>query len=387
MELTILMPCLNEAKTVEHCVKQALSYLQSAGIVGEVLVSDNGSTDGSQELAIAAGARVVSVSKKGYGCALNAGISAARGKFIIMGDADQSYDFSRLEGFVAKLREGHQLVMGDRFAGGIQQGAMPVLHRYLGNPVLSFIGRLFFGAQVRDFHCGLRGFHRESILKLGLAAAGMEFASEMVVKATLAELSIANVPTSLAPDGRGRPPHLRTWRDGWRHLRFLLLYSPRWLFFYPGLTLSLAGTLLQLILAFGPLHIGNFGLDVHTMLFASAFSVMGVQMIWMAVISRWIGFSSGVMSQKAAIERIFAAVTLERGLLVGGMFCALAIVLAGIAFRGWELSGFGAVNVQSTMRLVIPSVTLLLTGGEIMVGAFLLSSIKLYRSGTFEPSS
>ena len=380
MELTILMPCLNEARTVAACVGQALAFLQRHSIDGEVLIADNGSTDGSQELAEAAGARVVSIQRKGYGCALTGGIHAAAGRFVIMGDADQSYDFSQLEGFLERLREGFQLVMGNRFAGGIQKGAMPALHRYLGNPVLSFIGRLFFGVRIGDFHCGLRGFDKEAIRGLGLVAPGMEFASEMVVKASLANLRIAEVPTSLAPDGRDRPPHLRTWRDGWRHLRFLMLFSPRWLFFYPGLALCVFGIFLQLLLSFGTLQIGKLGLDVHTMLFASAFTILGMQMIWMAIISRWIGFSLGVMPQKLSIKRLMAALTVERGLLAGGILCVVALGLALRAVEEWRLNDFGPVDIGHTMRLVIPSVTMLLTGGEIMIGSFLLGAIRLFQA-------
>lgn len=238
-ELTILMPCLNEAETLARCITKARAFLIRSGIVGEVLIADNGSTDGSQQIAAVQGARVVAVKKKGYGSALLGGIHAARGRYVIMGDSDDSYDFSRLDGFVEKLRDGCQLVMGNRFLGGIEPGAMPALHRYLGNPVLSTIGRLFFRSPCGDFHCGLRGFDRDAVLALDLQSPGMEFASEMVVKATIRELRIAEVPTTLSPDGRSRPPHLKSWRDGWRHLRFLLLFSPRWLFLFPGAALFL----------------------------------------------------------------------------------------------------------------------------------------------------
>src|SRR5215469_13786108 len=253
LELTILMPCLNEAETVATCVRKARGFLERAGIDGEVLVADNGSSDGSPELARDAGARVVRVVEKGYGSALLGGIRAAYGKFVIMGDADDSYDFSQLDAFVNGLRAGNTLVMGHRFRGGIRPGAMPPLHRYLGNPVLSFAGRLFFSSRVGDFHCGLRGMDREAVLKLGLRAPGMEFASEMVVKATLAGWRIAEVPTVLSPAGRSRPPHLRSWRDGWRHLRFLLMMTPRWLMLYPGLSLILVGVSAELALLHGPI--------------------------------------------------------------------------------------------------------------------------------------
>lgn len=382
MELTILLPCLNEAKTVSACVTQALDFLRRHDIHGEVLVADNGSTDGSRELAVAAGAKVISVNRKGYGCALTAGITAAQGQYVIMGDADQSYDFSNLELFIEKLRAGCDLVMGDRFAGGIQPGAMPFLHQYLGNPVLSFVGRLFFRLNVRDFHCGLRGFRKDSILTLGLSAPGMEFASEMVVKAALAGLQIAEVPTTLAPDGRDRPPHLRTWRDGWRHLRFLLMFSPRWLFLYPGLFFISLGVLMQAILFRGPLYLGGgVGLDVHTMLFASAATMLGTQMVWLAVVTRWIGFSSGFMPAKASIDRFLTVFTLERGLLLGGALFALGAGISGYALWQWAGENFGALDVRHTMRLVIPSVTLLLAGGEVAVAAFLLNTIMLYRLG------
>src|SRR5258705_7642477 len=272
------MPCLNEAATVGRCVAKARGFLQRAGIDGEVLIADNGSNDGSRMLAARAGSRVIEVAERGYGAALAGGIAAARGRSIIIGDADDSYDFARLEGFVAKLREGYPLVMGNRFRGGIRKGAMPLLHRYLGNPVLSFVGRLLFRAQVGDFHCGLRGFDRDAVRTLDLRTRGMEFASELVVKAALAGWRIAEVPTTLHPDGRGRPPHLHSWRDGWRHLRFLLLFSPRWLFLYPGLALLTLGIALTTALYFTPLRIASAGLDVHTMLYASAGALLGLQL-------------------------------------------------------------------------------------------------------------
>src|SRR5215468_8502145 len=270
------MPCLNEAETVATCVRKAIGFLSDSGISGEVLVADNGSTDGSQALAEEAGARVVPISDKGYGNALMGGIVAASGKYVIMGDADDSYDFTNLMPFVNELRKGADLVMGNRFKGGIAPGAMPPLHRYLGNPVLSFIGRLFFRSKIGDFHCGLRGFRRDSVLRLGLQATGMEFASEMVVKATLAGHRIEEVPTTLSPDGRSRPPHLRSWRDGWRHLRFLMLFSPRWLFFYPGLLLLAAGLVVGAAILPGPLAIGAVKLDVDTLAGACALMPIGV---------------------------------------------------------------------------------------------------------------
>ncbi len=279
MELTVVMPCLNEAETVATCVRKAMGFLAESGISGEVIVADNGSTDGSQRLAEAEGARVVPVSEKGYGNALMGGIEAARGKYIIMGDADDSYDFTNLMPYVDELRKGADLVMGNRFAGGIAPGAMPPLHRYLGNPVLSFVGRLFFRSKIGDFHCGLRGFSRDSVRALNLQATGMEFASEMVVKAALAGQHVTEVPTTLAKDGRSRPPHLHTWRDGWRHLRFLLLFSPRWLFFLPGLFLLVAGLVIGAIVAPHPFKVGSVTFDVDTLVGASAMVVIGFQSV------------------------------------------------------------------------------------------------------------
>src|SRR5216683_2493132 len=263
------MPCLNEAETVATCVRKAAGFLREHGIDGEIVVADNGSTDGSQRLAEEAGARVVAVSAKGYGNALLGGIVDAQGRYIIMGDADDSYDFTALMPFVSALRDGADLVMGNRFRGGIAPGAMPPLHRYLGNPVLSFVGRLFFRSAIGDFHCGLRGFNRDSVMALNLQATGMEFASEMVVKAALAGQHVTEVPTTLAKDGRSRPPHLHTWRDGWRHLRFLLLYSPRWLFLYPGALLMLAGAAAGAWLLPGPRTIAGVAFDVHTLVYAA----------------------------------------------------------------------------------------------------------------------
>ncbi|HTU24878.1 MAG TPA: glycosyltransferase family 2 protein, partial [Pirellulales bacterium] len=268
VELTVVMPCLNEAETIEVCIAKAQSAFAAHGLTAEVVIADNGSTDGSQALARRLGARVIHVERKGYGSALMGGIAAARGRYVIMGDADDSYDFTSIMPFVEELRAGQQLVMGNRFRGGIQPGAMKALHRYLGNPVLTGIGRLFFGSPCGDFHCGLRGFDKSAIQDLDLRTTGMEFASEMVVKATLGKLRVSEVPTTLAPDGRSRPPHLRSWRDGWRHLRFLLLYSPRWLFLLPGMALLLVGLLTGLWLLPGARTVGGIGLDVSTLMYA-----------------------------------------------------------------------------------------------------------------------
>ena len=376
-ELTILMPCLDEAATVERCVAQAHGFLDSAGIDGEVLIADNGSSDGSQTLAERAGARVIEVATRGYGAALSGGIAAARGRSIIMGDADDSYDFTQLDAFVAKLREGYPLVIGNRFRGGIQKDAMPWLHRYVGNPVLSFIGRLFFGAKVGDFHCGLRGFDREAVRSLNLRTTGMEFASELVVKASLAGWRIAEVPTTLRPDGRGRPPHLRSWRDGWRHLRFLLLFSPRWLFFYPGLALLAIGIALTTVLYFTPLRFMGAGLDVHSMLYASAAALLGMQLCLFALFARVSAQSAGLLPRRPSLERLLRTLTLERGLLVGLAVAAAGFFWSAAAFWQWREAGFGALDPRVVMRDTIPAAALMVGGMEIMLASFLLSILSL----------
>ena len=315
-ELTLLMPCLNEAQTLARCIQKATTYLQNAGVHGEVLVADNGSTDGSQRIAVANGARVLNVVEPGYGSALLAGIQAARGKYIIMGDSDDSYDFSDLDGFLEKLRQGSQLVVGNQFHGRILPGAMPFLHKYLGNPILTGIGRLFFGSPCGDFHCGLRGFDRESILKLDLQAPGMEFASEMVVKATLAKLCISEVPVVLSPDGRSRAPHLRSWRDGWRHLRFLLLFSPRWLFLYPGMAIFTLGVSTMAWLLPSPRPVGTIVLDIHTLLYASVMVIVGFQLMLFWLFAKVYGIREGFLPADSAFRSAVSVVTLENGLIL-----------------------------------------------------------------------
>ena len=374
-ELTILMPCLNEAETVAVCVEKAKGFLIRTGISGEVIVADNGSTDGSQAHAINAGARVVNVISRGYGSAIEGGILAARSRYIIMADADDSYDFAQLDPFIERLRRGDQLVMGDRFAGGIKPGAMPPLHRYLGNPVLSYLGRLLFRSPIRDFHCGLRGFDREAILKLNLSSPGMEFASEMIVKATLAGLIISDVPTTLSPDGRTRAPHLRSWRDGWRHLRFLLMMSPRWLLLYPGLLLIALGTTATAMIFKGPFVINGVGFDIHTMLYASGGTILGLQLVLFSILARAIGCVKNVLPMTPNFKRFLDTFTLERGI-----FCGLVIGLAGLlaavySVEIWIAAQLAALDPQAMMRVAIPSVTLLLTGAEIIFASFILSFI------------
>src|ERR1700691_1625762 len=316
------MPCLNEAETIAICVGKASNFLVRSGIKGEVIVADNGSTDGSQDLALASGARVVSIADKGYGNALIGGINAAQGRFVIMADADDSYDFSELGSLVESLRSGNMMVIGNRFRGGIRAGAMPFLHRFIGNPLLSLMGRMFFSSAIGDFHCGLRGVERAAALKLGLQAPGMEFASEMIVKATLAGWRIAEVPTTLSATGRSRQPHLRSWRDGWRHLRFLLMMSPRWLMLYPGTCLIAIGVAAQIAIAGGPIVVSGIGFDIHTMLYAGGAVILGVQLVLFSVLARAIGVLKNVLPMRATFSRFLRVFTLERGIFLGLMLGA-----------------------------------------------------------------
>jgi glycosyltransferase involved in cell wall biosynthesis len=379
VELSVVMPCLNESATVGICVQKALASMERHGIRGEVIVADNGSTDGSREIAKESGARVVPIETRGYGSALRGGIAAARGRFILMGDADDSYDFSQLGAFVAKLREGYDLVMGNRFQGGILPGAMPPLHRYLGNPVLTGIGRLFFRSPVGDFHCGLRAFRKDAIERLDLRTLGMEFASEMIVKATAFGLRIAEIPTTLSPDGRDRAPHLRTWRDGWRHLRFLLLYSPRWLFLYPGIALLVLGTLVSAFLLPGPIMIGNVGFDVDTLLFAAMAILIGFQSIVFAMFTKVFAISEALLPEDSRLSWLFRYVTLETGLVVG-----VLLILAGtgawvLGLEYWRSYHFGALDPAKALRIVIPGVVFFTLGVQVILSSFFLSVLGMGR--------
>ena len=378
-ELTIVMPCLNEAETIGICVKKAKGYLERRKIDGEVLVADNGSTDDSPAIAESLGARVVKVPERGYGGALLGGIAAARGRYVIMGDADDSYDFTALDLFIDKLREGCELVMGNRFKGGIRPGAMPPLHRYLGNPVLTAIGRRFFGSKIGDFHCGLRGFNREAIRRLNLTTTGMEFASEMVVKATLQKLRIAEVPTTLSPDGRTRPSHLRSWRDGWRHLRFLLLFSPRWLFLYPGGLLTLAGIASMLWLLPGPRTVGGLTLDVHTLVYSAAAIVCGFQSVAFSVIAKVFAINAKLLPGDRRIDKFVDLLSLEVGIGVGLVLLIGGLVASMYAFGAWGGASFGPLDPTVAMRVVIPAATAVIVGLQIIFASFFLSILGLKR--------
>jgi glycosyltransferase involved in cell wall biosynthesis len=375
----VVLPCLNEAETLATCIAKAQRSMKELGVDGEVVVADNGSTDGSQEIARRLGARVIDVPVKGYGSALLGGISAARSEFIVMADADDSYDLSQLGPFVEALRGGAELVMGNRFLGGIERGAMPRLNRYFGNPVLTRLGRLLFRSPSGDFHCGIRAFRRSTILSLGLRTAGMEFASEMVVRATLAKLQIVEVPVTLSPDGRTRSPHLRPWRDGWRHLRFLLLYSPRWLFLYPGIALMLAGTALGIALLPGPLHIGSVGLDVNAFVYCAVAVIIGFQAVTFAVFARAFAASEGLLPPNRSMERVFRIVTLELGLAVGLILFLAGLGLSIYTVAFWSGKSFGALSTSSTIRLVVPAATFMILGLETVLASFFLSILGINR--------
>jgi len=378
-ELSILMPCLNEAETLEICIKKAQKSLEDLNVNGEVIIADNGSTDGSPEIAASLGARVIHVAEKGYGSALLGGIKAARGKYVIMGDADDSYDFTNLGPFLEKLRAGYELVMGNRFKGGIAPNAMPPLHKYLGNPVLTGIGRLFFRSPCGDFHCGLRGFNKAAIQRLDLRTTGMEFASETVVKASLHGLRITEVPTTLSVDGRNRPPHLRSWRDGWRHLRFLLLYSPRWLFLYPGLLLMLIGAVVSGWLLVGPRVVDGITLDVHTFLYAAMAIVIGYQTVIFAILTKVFAITEGLLPEDPRLKTLFRYIKLETGILAGALLFVAGIGLSIYALDLWSSTSFGPLDPSRTLRLVIPAVTLIALGLQTVLSSFFLSILGLER--------
>ena len=380
VEFTILMPCLNEAATLATCIRKARACLDRLGLSAEVLVADNGSTDGSQDIARAEGARVVEVGIRGYGAALYEGTVASRGRFIIMGDADDSYDFSRLDAFVERLRDGADLVMGNRFLGGIREGAMPWKNRYIGNPALSGIGRLFFKCPARDFHCGLRGFSRTAFDRLNLQTTGMEFASEMVIKATLLRLRIVEVPTTLDKDGRNRAPHLRPWRDGWRHLRFMLLYCPRWLFLYPGAALFVARGVAAVALVVGLLGRGpREELEAHRLLLALVSMLLGFQGVAFAFCARIYALNEGFLPEDQTLQRLFHYFTLETGLVAGGLLVAVGLLGGVWAVTGWSEAGLWTLAPRETLLIALPSATALCLGGQVVFTSFLLSLIGLTR--------
>lgn len=379
IEFSVVIPCLNEAPTIGACIDAARRSLEQLDVVGEVVVADNGSADGSREIAVEHGAWIVEVMSRGYGHALSAGIEAARGRYVIMGDGDGSYDFGALGPFVQQLRAGNDLVVGNRFAGGIHPEAMPWLHRHLGNPVLSLIGHTLFGTECGDIYCGLRGFDRRRIIDLDVRSAGMEFAIEMVVKATMRDLRVTEVPTTLSPDAEGREPHLRTWRDGWRSLRLLLLYSPRWLFLYPGLALLVAGLVGTALLLPGQRTVGAVTFDVSTLLYACLAVIVGLQSVYFFLTARWFGMSEGLLPDDPRLRRLLGPHTLEVGLVVGGLLFLGGIGLSIYAVGQWNETGFGRLDYADILRIVVPAATLIAVGLETLFSSLFLSVLGLSR--------
>jgi len=390
IEVTIVMPCLNEAETLAACIKAAQAGLDAAGVHGEVLIADNGSTDGSPEIAIVHGARVVRICEKGYGNALRAGMSAAAGRFLIMGDADLSYDFSRIAPFLEKLRSGADLVMGCRMpvgGGTVAPDAMPWKHRWIGNPVLTTIGRVLFKCPSHDFHCGLRALTKEAFEKMDLRTSGMEFASEMVIKASLRGMKIEEVPITLHKDGRSRPPHLRSWRDGWRHLRFMLLFSPRWLLLYPGILATLIGGVFFLRLLAGPIRVGDINFDLNSMEIAGLLLLFGYQMILFACFARIFAFTRGFLPPKHSLSRAFDFFTLEKGLLGGGVVTIVGLVIIGYALLGWAATGFGNLDPLDTTRTVIAGRTLASIGLQTILFSLIFSYLGVDDTSRHSPAA
>lgn len=377
MQLTILMPCLNEAETLAICISKANSWIEKSNIEAEILIADNGSTDGSQAIAESLGARVVAVPQRGYGSALFHGSLAAKGQWIIMGDSDDSYDFSRLDFFVEKLREGYDLVMGNRFLGGVADGAMPWKNRYIGNPVLTWIGRLLFKCPAKDFHCGLRGYTKDAFLKMDLRTTGMEFASEMVIKANLMKMKIAEVPTTLSPDGRSRPPHLRPFRDGWRHLRFMFLFSPRWLFVVPGTLLFVLSALAYGVLLMGPVKIGQVEFDVHTLFYAEAGLILGYLALILGGLIRMFGMREGLLQEHETLEKLRASPVLEVGGLIGLSLIGAGIVWGVQSLAAWGDAQFGNLEPGALLRTISLSTTLIMTGGITLLGSLIMGFLTL----------
>lgn len=377
LELTILMPCLNEAETIEICIKKALKSIEENNIKGEVLIADNGSTDGSQEIAIKAGARVINVPRKGYGSALIEGTKKAYGKYCIMGDADDSYDFSNIMPFIEKLREGYELVMGNRFMGGIEKGAMPWSHKYIGTPVISFLGRLFYKSKIGDFNCGMRGYDRQAILNLDLKCTGMEYASEMIVQANLNDLKIAEIPTTLKKDGRTRPPHLKSFSDGWRHLKFLLLYSPKWLFLIPGIFLLVVGIIGSIVMSFSNIKIASVVLGVHTRLYLGGMIVVGLQMVIFSLFAKVYAINSRMHPKEEKVFNYLKKITLEKGLIAGIILTFSGFILSIYAIIMWKKASWGDLNPVNIMPITIPAIYLIIIGMQMVFASFILGILNI----------
>ncbi len=375
MELSIVMPCLNEAETLERCIRKASDAIQKAQLRGEIIIADNGSTDGSQAIAARCGARVIQVERKGYGAALMAGIEASNARYIIMADSDDSYDLTNIEPFVEKLRQGYQLVSGTRIRGNIMPGAMPPLHRWFGNPALTGLGNLLFGTRLSDYHCGMRGFDRLAVQDLKLQTPGMEFATEMIAKAALHKLSIVEVPITYHPDGRSRAPHLRTWSDGWRHLRFMLLLSPAWIFLYPGLVLTVLGALGMFVLAQGTFVIGSIGLDVHTLLVSGVAVIIGFQILTFWLAARLFAFNIGLLPLPRVLFRVLRGAPLGTGLVLGSGLFILGVLPTLRSLQLWTSVQFGTLDYRVALRLLIPGLVLIALGIQVFFASFVVSLI------------
>ena len=380
-ELSIVIPCLNEAVSLPYSLRKAFSFLTDNNIHGEIILADNGSDDDSVKTATLFNCHVIIEKEKGYGNVIMAGVTAAKGKYIIIGDADDSYDFSAIMPFLVLLREGYDIVIGNRFKGGIKKNAMPFLHRYIGNPFLSFTGRLFFHIPIGDFHCGIRGLSKDCFNKLELKTSGMEFASEMIVKAALLKMKMTETPVTLYTDKRNTGSHLRTWRDGWRHLRFLLLYSPRWLFLIPGIILLLVGLAGSSLLIIGPIHFFGKRLDIHTLMYTSGFVLMGFQLISFYVFTRVYTLTHGLFPPRGKLLNLLSFFSLERGIVAGGLLIIAGIYLNVKSFLYWKEAGFGDINPVKVLRWVIPSVTLVLLGAQIILSCFYLSILAIKSNG------
>jgi glycosyltransferase involved in cell wall biosynthesis len=377
VKLTILMPCLNEAETLGICIQKANDWLSKTGTSGEVLIADNGSTDNSQELARNNGARVIDVPIRGYGSAIYYGVLASQGDYIIMGDSDDSYDFNNLDLFIEKLDQGFDLVMGNRFLGGIVPGAMPWKNRYIGNPVLTFIGRTLFKCPANDFHCGLRGFRKDAFMRMDLRTTGMEFASEMIIKANLFGMKIAEVPTTLSKDGRSRPPHLRPWRDGWRHLRFMLLFSPRWLFLIPGLMIFITSSIFYFLILANPLKIGNLIFDIHTLFYAQAAMTLGFTAVILGIVVRMFGMREGLLQDHQLLQKIRKSPLLEIGGMIGVFFIIIGVYLGFHLLSDWGGRNFGQLNQGELLRSVSLSTLFITFGGISLLGSMIMGFLAL----------
>jgi len=379
VEVSFVLPCLDEARTLEGCIRAAQRCIAEHGLRAEIVVADNGSTDGSVEIAERCGARVVRVAERGYGSALRAGFVAARGRFLVMGDADGSYDFAECMPFIERLRAGDDLVVGSRFRGRILPGAMPWRHRWIGNPLLSALGRLLFRAPVSDFHCGLRALTRDAFRAMDLRTTGMELASELVVKASVRGLRISEVPITLHPDGRDRPPHLRSWRDGWRHLRFLLCLSPRWTLLVPGLVVLAVGGLGMASVLVGPRRVGSVTFDVHTLIAASLLVLVGYQAVTTAIAARIFALEEQIGPPAPRLERALQLFTLERGLVAAAALLVVGALLIGRLFLAWADTGFGPLEVQRTLRPMVLGSTLVALGMQTLLMSFLYSMLGIKR--------